>query len=145
MEQCPKCGTRSSGGLAKDRQFCIVCGFSLDESEASEPAAALSNPRSASEGSMFIVGWGLIIVGGALMAFGILSSGAPSYSETLNLGLLNDKTNLVIGGGFLFTSGVVCAALESTIRRLGEVINPTVEGSKEVSDGLEKELSRYGV
>jgi hypothetical protein len=52
------------------------------------------------------------------MTYGVFSSGAPQFSDTLNIGLLNDKTNLVLAGGFAFLSGVLCIGLESVARRV---------------------------
>lgn len=60
----------------------------------------------------------LIAVGLILAGYGLLSSGAPAYSDTLNLGLLNDKSNFVILGGFAFTSGSVFLAVAALIDRI---------------------------
>jgi hypothetical protein len=79
------------------------------------------------------------------MMYGIFSSGAPSYSDTLNIGLLNDKTNLVTAGGFLFVSGVSCVALESVARRLIAAFGPQGLGSVGEGKSIEDELARYGV
>ena len=67
---------------------------------------------------LYPVGGGLIVLGLLMILFGIFSRGAPEYSETLNIGLLNDKTNITIAGGFAFTSGIICLAVESLARRL---------------------------
>ena len=68
----------------------------------------------------------LVVLGAGAMTYGLFSSGAAPYSETLNLGLLNDKTNLTIAGGFAFTSGLLIAAIESMARRIVRAMAITV-------------------
>jgi hypothetical protein len=67
---------------------------------------------------LYPIGGFLAVLGLAIMVYGVFSSGAPELSDTLNLGLLNDKTNLTIAGGFCFGTGLLCVALESVARRL---------------------------
>lgn len=50
-----------------------------------------------------LVGLGMI-----LMAYGVLSAGAPEGAKTLNLGLLVDKINITLVGCAVFVSGVMC-------------------------------------
>jgi hypothetical protein len=64
------------------------------------------------------VGLALVCFGLLVTAFGFFSSAAPSYSDTLNIGLLNDKTNTVLVGGFMFSSGIVCLAVGSALRQI---------------------------
>jgi hypothetical protein len=64
---------------------------------------------------MNVAGSILLILGFSLVAYGLAMSGAPQYSDTLNIGLLNDKSNIVNIGGFCFVSGIILFAAE-TIR-----------------------------
>ena len=61
------------------------------------------------------IGYLLGVVGALLMAYGIGSSGAAEYSDTLNIGLLNDKSNLVMAGGFLAVCGTILIAAASIV------------------------------
>ena len=74
-------------------------------------------------------GFGLLALGAAIMLFGLLKSGAAEYSDTLNIGLLNDKTNLVMFGGFTSVVGAIFASVGQFRSELGrtEVINDEVE------------------
>jgi hypothetical protein len=77
----------------------------------------------------------LMLLGIGMMLYGLLSSGAPTDSETLNLGLLDDKSNTVSAGGFLFTSGAVFVAASAIIGALRDAL------LKQVSDGNSPEES----
>lgn len=57
-------------------------------------------------------------VGSLMVLYGLFASGAPQYSETLNIGLLNDKTNMVIAGGFVFSSGSIFLGISTILARL---------------------------
>lgn len=81
---------------------------------------------------MRFFGWMLTIAGLLGMWFGYASSGAASYSDTLNIGMLNDKSNAVIIGGFVWLAGVVllaAAEVVSAIRppEITEVAKPLFE------------------
>jgi len=56
---------------------------------------------------MKICGIILGLVGCLIMLIGYGMSGAAEYSDTLNIGLLNDKSNAVVAGGFVALSGAV--------------------------------------
>jgi uncharacterized membrane protein YgdD (TMEM256/DUF423 family) len=71
---------------------------------------------------LYPIGSLLILIGFSLMMYGLFSSGAPPFSDTLNIGLLNDKSNLTLIGGFAFLGGLVCLALESAVRRLIDAV-----------------------
>jgi hypothetical protein len=60
----------------------------------------------------------LMVLGLLMVLYGLFSSGAPAYSETLNLGLLNDKTNTVIAGSSVFTSGSIFLGFGALIAHL---------------------------
>jgi hypothetical protein len=53
-----------------------------------------------------------------MVLYGLFASGAAEYSETLNIGLLNDKTNMVTAGGFSFTSGSIFLAARAILDRI---------------------------
>ncbi|MGV7120940.1 hypothetical protein [Sphingopyxis sp. 550A] len=57
----------------------------------------------------------LAVIGAVLMAVGFFQSGAPTYSDTLNIGLLNDKSNLIAVGGYIFVGGMVLHAKEAIL------------------------------
>ena len=57
----------------------------------------------------------LSVLGAVLMAFAYFQSGAPTYSDTLNIGLLNAKSNLIAVGGYLFVGGMVLHAKDAII------------------------------
>jgi hypothetical protein len=71
---------------------------------------------------LYLFGFLLLLLGTVLMLSGFLMSGAPEYSETLNIGLLNTKTNLVIAGGFVGLSGGMFVAAEYLVQRLSSGI-----------------------
>jgi hypothetical protein len=87
------------------------------------------------------VGWGMIGIGLIAVLYGLFASGAPEFSETLNIGLLNDKTNLVIAGGLAFTSGFVLVAAEAIIEQLS-LLNAAVKAGAESAarEEIEKAL-----
>ena len=56
-------------------------------------------------------GWTLLVLGMCIQFFGFTKrTTANEYSDTLNIGLLNDQNNLIIFGGFWFVSGIVLIA-----------------------------------
>jgi hypothetical protein len=57
--------------------------------------------------NLAVAGWALLAIGMAAAVFGFFKSGAAEYSETLNIGLLTDKTNMVLAGGFMATIGAI--------------------------------------
>jgi len=59
---------------------------------------------------LIAAGLGVLIV---LLGYGM--SGAAEYSDTLNMGLLNDKTNMVLAGGFMAVSGAILFAASQVI------------------------------
>lgn len=66
-----------------------------------------------------ILGFVLALAGIALTASGFFMSGAPGYSTTLNLGLLNDKLILAIAGAALFLGGLVLIVSGTVLKHLG--------------------------
>lgn len=68
---------------------------------------------------MKAIGLGLLAVGTLIMLFGLVKSGAAEYSDTLNVGLLTEKTNLVLVGGFAQVIGAIFQATSSIMERLG--------------------------
>jgi hypothetical protein len=81
-----------------------------------------------------------MLLGIGMMVYGLFSSGAPSDSETLNLGLLNDKTNLVSAGGFLFTSGAIFAAASAILTKLQDALPKETGGHN--AQSVESPLDR---
>lgn len=65
-----------------------------------------------------LIGYCLLFLGAMVLLGGLMKSGAPEYSDTLNIGLLNDKTNLVLAGGFLSVCGAIFASSGMVIQRL---------------------------
>lgn len=61
-----------------------------------------------------LLGFGVIV----LLA-GLLKSGAAEYSDTLNIGLLNDKTNLTLAGGFAAVVGAIFASASILAEKIG--------------------------
>lgn len=60
-------------------------------------------------------GIGLVIIGVLALLIGFGMSGSAEYSDTLNIGLLNDKSNLIMTGGFMSVCGVVFIATDMII------------------------------
>lgn len=56
------------------------------------------------------IGLCVLTVGALIVLLGLFKSGAAEYSDTLNMGLLNDKTNLTLTGGFTSVVGAIFAA-----------------------------------
>ena len=58
--------------------------------------------------------WGsvLLVAGFVGIVYGFNMSGAAPDSETLNIGLLNDKQNVVLASGFASVVGAVFTAAE---------------------------------
>lgn len=68
---------------------------------------------------MKIVGYVLLAIGGVILIAGLAMSGAAEYSDTLNVGLLNTKTNLVLAGGFTAVVGAVFTAVAFVLQAIG--------------------------
>ena len=62
---------------------------------------------------MKITGFGLCGLGVVLVLAGLMMQTTAEYSDTLNIGLLNDQTNRVLMGGFSFVGGIVLIAAAS--------------------------------
>jgi hypothetical protein len=113
MIPCPDCGSHSIGSDG----YCSICGYGVDTTTKPR-ARSVAKSSQAPSNWLKPIGSALVGLGVFVTAFGFLSSGAPSYSDTLNIGLLNDKTNLVLIGGFMFVSGIICLAVETAILRV---------------------------
>lgn len=64
------------------------------------------------------IGLCVLAIGVVILLFGVLKSGAAEYSNTLNIGLLNDKTNLTLAGGFTAIIGAIFAAAGTVLEQL---------------------------
>lgn len=115
MIPCPNCGNNSLGKGGA----CGICGFRFEGNRTAQAKSARVQPAS-DNGWLNPVGIGLLLFGSIVTLYGLFSSGAPADSDTLNIGLLNDKTNLVLTGGFMFSAGLLCMALENVARRLAK-------------------------
>ncbi|WP_257550281.1 hypothetical protein [Sphingopyxis sp. DBS4] len=78
----------------------------------------------------------LAVIGAVLMAIGFFQSGAPTYSDTLNIGLLNDKSNLIAVGGYLFVGGMVLHAKEAILAVLAPAPSAPEKAEWSPSDGI---------
>ncbi|WP_148649442.1 hypothetical protein [Novosphingobium barchaimii] len=63
-----------------------------------------------------IAGIAALATGFVVEVYALLKSGAAEYSETLNIGLLNDKTNLMMMGGSLAIVGAIFIAVGALLR-----------------------------
>jgi hypothetical protein len=104
MKKCLNCSTMNSD----DAERCLDCHVPFDRSAHVESESGWLTPA----------GWTLVVLGVLMVIYGLFASGAPQYSETLNIGLLNDKTNMVIAGGFAFTSGSTFLGIGAVLTRL---------------------------
>lgn len=125
MQQCGMCRAVAPA----EAETCLACGAPLDIA-ATTHFIAESNyegeiTKEIKSEPLSQAGLSLMIVGISLAAYGLLSSGAPEHSSTLNVGLLNDKSNYVAIGGFSFTGGAIFFAAGAIIRHLGELLAPT--------------------
>lgn len=69
------------------------------------------------------MGWAgalMMVCGFALGLLGLFLPGAPGYSDNLNLGLLNGKTNYTVAGAALFVGGAVLAAAGEILGEIRE-------------------------
>ena len=84
----------------------------FDDPKAGEPRASLSEPATENDW-IYGVGAFLLLAGLIVMLIGYMKRGTAEYSSMLNIGLLNDKANLVSIGGVITLSGVifVCTAI----------------------------------
>ena len=127
MKQCLNCSAISEDNAER----CVDCNVPLTyfkpvsgkSTKVTTPSRPAGGPaqtaiQAHSAGWLSPVGCALIIIGLLMVLYGLFASGAPQYSETLNIGLLNDKTNMVIAGGFSFTSGTTLLALAEVMTRM---------------------------
>jgi hypothetical protein len=68
---------------------------------------------------MKAIGLGVLAIGVLIVLVALTKSGAAEYSDTLNIGLLNDKTNMTLAGGFTGVVGAIFAATGAVVERLG--------------------------
>jgi hypothetical protein len=81
----------------------------------------------------------LAVIGALLMALGYFQSGAPGFSDTLNIGLLNDKSNLIAVGGYVFVGGIVLHAKEAIVEALAPSAAELKQTSRDdVADMIER-------
>lgn len=85
----------------------------LESGEAEEADAAPTAAPNMGVDWAMVFGIVLTVIGVILMLIGYAKEGAPAYSDMLNIGLLNDKSNLVAIGGTLTLAGVLfmCTAI----------------------------------
>ena len=89
---------------------------------------------------MNIIGFLFILIGSVVIWLGISMSGAASYSDTLNIGLLNSKSNTVICGCFLFLSGIVLMVGDRIINEL-EKLNANLKNMTAVDLGSDDQIA----
>lgn len=119
MKQCLNCSAISED----DVERCVDCRVPFTHYRPVPGKPQSAKPQSAempnqSAGWLSPVGWVLISIGLLMVLYGLFASGAPEHSETLNIGLLNDKTNMVIAGGFSFTSGSIFLAIRAILNEM---------------------------
>jgi hypothetical protein len=116
MKQCLNCSAISED----DAERCVDCNVPFHQYRpvSGKPHSAVMQDHSV--GWLSPIGWVLVIIGLLMVLYGLFASGAPQYSETLNIGLLNDKTNMVIAGGFSFTSGSILLAVGAILKEVGD-------------------------
>lgn len=85
---------------------------------------------------MMGAGWIGLIIGILLMSWGFFMESTVGYSGTLNIGLLNDKSNLVMIGGFLTVSGTICIVVSELIEKMDKLM-PADESTKTDDDNLD--------
>lgn len=86
---------------------------------------------------MMGAGWLGLVIGVILMALGFFMSGAAGYSGTLNIGLLNDKTNLVMIGGFITVSGTICVVVSELFEKMDKLMPAKENSNAEVENDLD--------
>lgn len=75
---------------------------------------------AADEASSFqLAGWMMLALGVGIAGYSLLGFDVTApYSDTVNLGLLNEQLIFAISGGALFLSGTVTIGISAIIRRL---------------------------
>jgi hypothetical protein len=114
VKECLNCGRQAQD----DAKHCPHCTKPF---HYYRPLDGGSKVPSSSGGWLNPVGGILACLGLLMLAYGLFASGAPEDSETLNLGLLNDKTNMVLAGGFAFASGSVFLAAAAVINEVSRL------------------------
>ncbi|WP_374540742.1 hypothetical protein [Sphingorhabdus sp.] len=83
--------------------------------------------ESTSNGSTLRAAGGTLLALGLLLALaGFAMTTTAEYSDTLNIGLLNDQTNRILAGGFSAVCGAVLFAAGAIIPVIGKLL-PTTE------------------
>lgn len=67
---------------------------------------------------MKVIGIALSVLGCLIILIGYGMTTTAEYSNTLNIGLLNDKSNTVVTGGFVALSGAVLFSASQIIEAL---------------------------
>lgn len=128
VKQCSNCGAQAGN----DARHCPRCTSPFPSNRPAirengvapnpESSGPVGNVTSDSGGGWLILGAAFVCIGLTVIFYGLTASGAPEGSDTLNIGLLNDKTNAVLAGGFCFTSGAIFLAGGAILKKLSQSI-----------------------